>query len=248
MACRAGTGPNGYTRNQRCALKPMLVQIPSVLSAEVLTQCRARLASAAWADGRQSAGYLSSRVKHNTQLPDTDPVGLELGRIILAALEDNARFMAAALPLKVLPPLFNRYESGNAYGAHIDGAIRPVADTTQRVRTDLAATLFLSPPESYDGGELVVTDTLGERSIKLSDGDLVVYPGTSVHRVEPVTRGTRLAAFFWIQSMVRDNTQRTILFELDNAIQKLAHDIPTHSALVELAGVYHNLLRSWADA
>lgn len=226
----------------------MLVHIPNVLSAEVLAECRTRLTDAAWADGRHTAGYLSRGVKHNAQLPDNDPIARRLGASILAALEDNARFMAAALPLKVLPPLFNRYESGDAYGPHIDGAIRPVTDTTQRVRTDLAATLFLSPPESYDGGELTVADTFGERSIKLPAGDMVVYPGTSVHRVAPVTRGTRLAAFFWIQSMVRDNTQRTILFELDNAIQKLAQDVPTHPALVELAGVYHNLLRSWADA
>ncbi len=157
-------------------------------------------------------------------------------------------FFAAALPLKVLPPLFNRYSGEQSYGRHIDGAIRPIAGTPHRVRTDLSATLFLSAPESYDGGELVIQDAFGERSVKLAAGDLVLYPGTSVHRVAPITRGVRLAAFFWIQSMVRDATQRSILFELDGAIQRLAKDVPQHAALVDLAGVYHNLLRAWADS
>ena len=182
------------------------------------------------------------------QLPDTDPTGRELADAILRALEKNSLFTSAALPLKVLPPLFNRYAEGQAYGRHIDGAIRPVAGTPDRLRTDLSATLFLSPIGDYDGGELIVDDAFGERSIKLAAGDMVLYPGTSVHRVAPVTRGVRFAAFFWIQSMVRDTTQRAILFGLDTAIQKLAADVPDHAALVDLAGVYHNLLRSWADS
>jgi PKHD-type hydroxylase len=226
----------------------MLVAIPNVLTPEQVAACTARLAEAHWADGRESAGYLSQPVKHNSQLADADPVARELGDTILRALEKNTRFFAAALPLKVLPPLFNRYAGQQAYGRHIDGAIRPVAGTPHRVRTDLSATLFLSAPESYDGGELIIQDTFGERSVKLAAGDLVLYPGTSVHRVAPVTRGERVAAFFWIQSMVRDATQRSILFELDNAIQRLAKDVPQHAALVELAGVYHNLLRGWADS
>lgn len=226
----------------------MLISIPSVLTAEEVARCRSMLEDAPWADGRHSAGYLSQAVKSNAQLPDDDPTARELGEMILIALEKNALFTAAALPLKVLPPLFNRYADGQAYGGHIDGAIRPITGTAHRVRTDLSATLFLSDPESYEGGELIVKDTFGERGTKLAAGDMVLYPGTSVHRVQPVTRGVRLAAFFWIQSMVRDNTQRTMLFELDSAIQHLAKDMPEHPALVELAGVYHNLLRCWADA
>jgi len=226
----------------------MLITIPNVLTAEQVARCRDALEEAAWADGRHSAGYLSQAVKKNAQLPDDDPTARKLGEMIVVALEKNALFTAAALPLKVLPPLFNRYSDGQSYGGHIDGAIRPVTGTPLRVRTDLSATLFLNDPTTYDGGELVVKDTFGERSTKLAAGDMVLYPGTSVHRVEPVTQGVRLAAFFWIQSMVPDNTQRTILFELDSAIQELAKDMPEHSALVDLAGVYHNLLRCWADA
>lgn len=226
----------------------MLITIPNVLTAEQVAQCRDALDEATWADGRHSAGYLSQAVKNNAQLPDDDPTARKLGEMIVVALEKNALFTAAALPLKVLPPLFNRYSDGQSYGGHIDGAIRPVTGTPLRVRTDLSATLFLSDPGSYDGGELVVRDTFGERSTKLAAGDMVLYPGTSVHRVEPITQGVRLAAFFWIQSMVPDNTQRTILFELDSAIQELAKDLPEHSVLVDLAGVYHNLLRCWANA
>jgi len=226
----------------------VLTRIPNALTAEEVAQCRQALDQAAWEDGRHSAGYLSQTVKRNAQLRDDDPTARKLGEIILNALEKNALFTAAALPLKLLPPLFNRYSEGQAYGGHIDGAIRPIAGTPHRIRTDLSATLFLSEPESYTGGDLIVKDTFGERSTKLPAGDMVLYPGTSVHRVEPVTRGFRLAAFFWIQSMVRDNTQRTILFELDAAIQRLGRDLPEHSSLVDLAGVYHNLLRCWADA
>jgi PKHD-type hydroxylase len=226
----------------------VLVYIPQVLTAEQLEQCRQELEQAAWADGRHSAGYLSQSVKANTQLPDLDPVAGKLGKVILAALENRPLFTSAALPLKIVPPLFNRYEASQTYGRHIDGAIRPISGTPYRVRTDLSATLFLSEPASYDGGELLIQDSYGERSIKLPAGDMVLYPGTSVHQVAPVTRGTRLASFFWIQSMVRDTEHRTILFQLDNAIQSIATDIPGQPTTVELAGVYHNLLRLWADA
>jgi len=225
----------------------MLVHVPQVLNPEQVQSCRDALKEANWADGRMSAGYLSQNVKNNHQLADNDPVARRLGGTILEALECNALFTAAALPLKVLPPLFNRYAEAQAYGPHIDGAIRPVADTSHRIRTDLSATLFLSEPEHYDGGELVIRDGFGERGFRLAAGDMLLYPGTSVHHVTPVTAGERLAAFFWIQSMVRDDQQRNILFELDNAIQKLAGDVPGHPGLVELAGVYHNLLRRWAD-
>ncbi|MDT8398533.1 MAG: Fe2+-dependent dioxygenase [Pseudomonadales bacterium] len=226
----------------------MLIRIPQVLGAEELALCRRELLQADWSDGRHSAGYLSRTVKNNRQLPDDHPVARKLGELVMQALERNDVFTAAALPMKLVPPLFNRYSDHQAYGRHVDGAIRPVAGTHLRVRTDLSATLFLSASEDYDGGELVIEDTFGPRSVKLPAGDLVLYPGTSVHHVQPVTRGVRLASFFWIQSMVRLDQQRSILFELDTAIQKLATADPTQSVLTDLAGVYHNLLRTWADS
>ena len=226
----------------------MLILNPKVLTAEQVAECRAALDKADWVDGRSTAGYLSQRVKDNEQVPDTHPIGRELGEMILKVLEKHALFTSAALPLKVVPPLFNRYSGNQNYGRHIDGAIRPVTGTPHRVRTDLSATLFLTEPEDYDGGELVIEDTFGRRRIKLPAGDMVLYPGTSVHHVEPVTRGTRLASFFWIQSMVREDSQRTMLYELDNSIQHLGRDVPQHPAVVQLAGLYHNLLRRWADA
>ena len=226
----------------------MLVRIPQVLSAQQVKDARKALETADWSDGRATAGYLSARVKDNAQVPEGHPVARKLGDTILDELDKNQLFISAALPLKVVPPLFNRYAGEQAYGRHIDGAIRPVAGTHHRVRTDLSATLFLSPPESYDGGELVIQDPLGERAVKLVAGDLFLYPASSVHRVTPITRGVRLAAFFWIQSMVRDATQRSILFQLDSSIQRLAKDVPGHASLVDLAGVYHNLLRAWADS
>jgi PKHD-type hydroxylase len=219
-----------------------------VLSGDTLTQVRGDLEGADWADGRGSAGYLSAAVKDNSQLPDGNPVARKLGDTILRALEGNALFTSASLPFKVLPPQFNRYTDQQSYGRHIDGAIRQITGSVHRIRTDLAATLFLASPEAYDGGELVIEDTFGPRSVKLAAGDMVLYPGTSVHRVAPVTRGTRLAAFFWIQSHVREDARRTILFELDTAIQRIAADVPKHPSLVDFAGVYHNLLRTWADA
>ena len=209
---------------------------------------RAALDKAEWVDGRNTAGYLSQRVKDNEQVPDNHPIARQLGDQILKILEQHPLFTSAALPLKVVPPLFNRYSGKQTYGRHVDGAIRPISGTPHRVRTDLSATLFLTAPEDYDGGELVVEDTLGPRSIKFAAGDMVLYPGTSVHHVEPVTRGTRVASFFWIQSMVREDAKRTMLFDLDNSIQHLGRDVPQHPAVVQLASLYHNLLRLWADA
>ncbi len=226
----------------------MLIQIPKVLTAEQVAQIRTELDKAEWVDGRNTAGYISQRVKDNQQVPDTHPIARELGQKILTLLEKHPMFTSAALPLKVVPPLFNRYSGQQNYGRHVDGAIRPVAGTPFRVRTDLSATLFLAAPEDYDGGELVIEDTFGQRRVKLPAGDLVLYPSTSVHKVEPVTRGTRYASFFWIQSMVREDSHRTMLFELDNSIQQLGRDMPQHPAVVQLAGLYHNLLRLWADA
>lgn len=226
----------------------MLIRIPQVLDAAQLELCRTELEAVDWSDGRGSAGYLSQQVKHNLQLPDDHPVARKLGELVVRSLNGNQLFVSAALPQKLVPPLFNCYGPAQTYGRHVDGAIRPVKGTTARVRTDLSATVFLSDPASYEGGELVIEDTFGSRSIKLAAGDMVLYPGTSVHSVTPVTQGKRLAAFFWIQSMVREDQKRTLLFELDRAIQKVATDQPEQAALTDLAGVYHNLLRLWADA
>jgi len=225
----------------------VLVEIPHVLGSNDVGAFLAELETADWSDGRGSAGYLSHGVKNNEQLPDGHPLGVELGKRILTALETNATFVSAALPHKIVPPLFNRYAVSREYGPHIDGAIRPVAGTPHRIRTDLSATLFLSSPDSYAGGELVVEDAAGAREIKLDAGDLVLYSGGSVHHVAPVTRGTRYAAFFWIQSMVRGAAERRILFDLDRAIQSVSAAGAEQDELVRLAGVYHNLLRLWAD-
>ena len=225
----------------------MLIRIPGVLDAGQIAEARQALESAEWTDGKATAGYLSARVKDNVQLPENHPVARRLGAMILDALDKNPLFLSAALPLKVVPPLFNRYSGGQNYGGHIDGAIRPVAGTPHRVRTDLSATLFLSAPENYDGGELVVEDTLGPHRVKFPAGDMVLYPGTTVHRVEPVTRGARLASFFWIQSMVREDHKRTMLFELDTSLQQLGRDVPDHKSFTQLMGHYHNLLRLWSD-
>jgi PKHD-type hydroxylase len=225
----------------------MLLHIPQVLTPAQVAECHDALAKADWADGRATAGYQSVKVKNNRQLPETHPTALRLGDMILAALDRNPLFMSGALPMKVVPPLFNRYENSQAYGNHIDGAVRPIAGTPHRVRTDLSATLFLTPPEDYDGGELTVEDTFGTQKVKLAAGDMILYPGTSLHRVEPVTRGVRIAAFFWIQSMVRDDGQRKMLFELDTAIQQLARISPDQGPVMSVTNVYHNLLRQWAD-
>jgi PKHD-type hydroxylase len=230
----------------------MLLHVPNVLSAEQVAECRRQLDAADWIDGRVTAGHQSAKAKDNAQLPEDSPVARQLGQMILAALERNPLFVAGALPLKIFPPLFNRYAGGQSFGNHVDNAIRQVRNTPPGaknwVRTDISATLFLAAPSEYDGGELMIDDTYGSHNVKLPAGDLVLYPSTSLHRVQPVTRGARIASFFWIQSMVRDDGERTLLFDLDLAIQRLGSDATGHPALVQLTGIYHNLLRRWADA
>lgn len=227
----------------------MLLQIQKVLSAEQLARFRQRLAEAAWADGRITAGYQSSKAKHNLQLAEDDPLARELGAEVLQALQANPVFFSAALPRHIYPPLFNCYRGGGHFGFHIDNALRydRRQQPAQPIRTDLSATLFLSDPEDYDDGELQIRDTFGEQRIKLAAGDLVLYPGGSLHQVTPVTRGERLACFFWIQSLLREDDQRRLMLELDGAIQTLAQSLPEHPALIQLTGVYHNLLRRWAE-
>jgi PKHD-type hydroxylase len=225
----------------------MLLQVPDVLTAEQVASCRNTLEAAEWVDGRITAGHQSARAKNNLQMREDVDEAKKLGDVVLAALESNPLFMSAALPLKVFPPLFNRYQDGQSFGNHVDNAIRQVAGTPHRVRTDLSATLFFSNPDEYDGGELVVEDTYGVHSVKLPAGHLILYPASSVHHVRPVTRGARIGSFFWIQSMVRDDGERTILFDLDVAIQRLMNDVPEHRSVVELTSLYHNLLRRWAD-
>ncbi|WP_428312283.1 Fe2+-dependent dioxygenase [Hydrocarboniphaga sp.] len=225
----------------------MLVQIPELLNAEQVAQLRAALDGADWDDGRITAGPQAARVKHNRQLLETHPLAKQLGEIILRQLAQNSLFTAAALPLKVFPPLFNRYEGGGHFGGHIDTAVRLTREAPYRVRTDISATLFLAAPEEYDGGELVVDDTYGTHSVKLPAGHLILYPASSLHEVRPVTRGARIAAFFWVQSMVRDDGQRALLYDLDRSIQNLNKTVADHPSVTQLTGVYHNLLRRWAD-
>jgi PKHD-type hydroxylase len=225
----------------------MLLQIPDVLTAQQVTHARQLLDAAEWVDGRVTAGHQSARTKDNLQLPEDHPVSRQLGELVLAGLQRNPLFIAAALPLRVFPPLFNRYEGGQAFGNHVDNAIRQSAVTGGRIRTDLSCTLFLAEPDEYDGGELVVEDTYGVHTVKLPAGSMVLYPATSLHHVRPVTRGARIASFFWLQSMIRDDGERTLLFDLDSAIQRLTVDIPDHPAAVQLTAVYHNLLRRWAE-
>lgn len=226
----------------------MLLPIPEVLTAAQLTQARQILDQTDWVDGRMTAGHQSARTKDNMQLPEGSPAAQQLGEMILAALGQNPLFVTAALPLRVFPPLFNRYQGGQSFGTHVDNAIRQVTGTPHRIRTDLSATLFFTGPEEYDGGELIIEDTYGTHSIKLPAGHLILYPSTSLHHVRAVTRGARVASFFWIQSMVRDDGERSLLFDLDMAIQRVNRDTPEHPAAVQLTGVYHNLLRRWADA
>ena len=225
----------------------MLLPIPGVLTSAQLDQTRHALEQAPWVDGRVTAGHQSVRAKDNTQLPEDSPVARSLGDTIVAALQQNPLFVAAALPLRVFPPLFNRYQGGQSFGTHVDNALRQVPGTPHRIRTDLSATLFLSAPDEYDGGELQVEDTYGVHSVKLPAGHLILYPASSLHHVRPVTRGTRLASFFWVQSLVREDAERTLLFDLDTAIQRLARETPDHPSAVQLTGVYHNLLRRWAE-
>lgn len=226
----------------------MLLHIPDVLTADQVADARRVLDAAEWVDGNVTAGFQSARAKHNTQIPEDHPAARQVGDVVLGALQRNALFISAVLPLKVFPPLFNRYAGGQSFGTHVDNAIRQVPGTPHRVRTDVSSTLFLSEPDEYDGGELVVEDTYGVQRVKLPAGHLIVYPATSLHHVTPVTRGARVASFFWTQSMVRDDGARALLFDLDSAIQGLGRDVPDHPAAVQLTGVYHNLLRRWADA
>jgi PKHD-type hydroxylase len=226
----------------------MLLHVPEVLRGEPLAHCRAILDHTDWADGRITAGTQSAEVKRNLQLPENAPASRAAREIVLGALGHSALFFAAALPARIFPPLFNCYRgASNSFGDHIDNAVRTEAATGQRVRTDLAVTLFLSDPDEYEGGELTITDTWGTRQVKLAAGDLVLYPATSVHRVEPVTHGARIASFFWLQSMVRDETRRRTLFDLDMAILDLRERVGDIEPVVKLTGTYHNLLRMWAE-
>lgn len=226
----------------------MLLTIPGVLNPDQLRFVQERLAQAgqAWVDGRATAGYSGAPVKHNQQIAEHTPLARELGDVILGALERHPLFISAALPNQVYPPLFNRYTGGMTFGDHVDGAIRLLPNGA-KLRTDVSATLFLADPDEYDGGELVIEDTYGSHRAKLPAGDLVLYPATSLHRVTPVTRGTRLACFFWVQSLVRSDEQRTLLFDLDRAIQRLNASGADETARVSLVGCYHNLLRQWSE-
>jgi PKHD-type hydroxylase len=226
-----------------------MLAIPEVLDAAGVARVRELIDSAEWEDGNATSGHQSALAKRNRQLREDNAVAKEAGRLVLDALGRSPLFIAAALPLKIFPPLFNRYEGGEAFGTHIDNAVRIHRGSEFRVRTDLSATLFLEPPDAYDGGELVVEDNLGAQSVKLPAGHLLLYPASSLHRVEPVTSGARVASFFWIQSMVRDDSARTLLFDLDQSIQSLAGDRGQDDReVIRLTGIYHNLLRRWADS
>lgn len=224
----------------------MLLHIPNVLDRAQVTRMCAALDGAAWTDGRETVGPQGAKVKHNQQLPEASPLRLELGREVLDALSRHPLFHAAVLPQRVLPPRFNRYEGGGHYGFHVDGAVMTLPDGDQ-LRTDISCTLFLSEPDDYDGGELVINDLYGEHEVKLPAGDAIVYPSSSLHRVQPVTRGARVAAFLWAQSLVRDDGQRQLLLELDSSIQRLTQSGADADALLQLTGVYHNLLRRWSE-
>ena len=224
----------------------MMIHIPNVLTPEQVARCRYVMTRAAWIDGRATAGHQSAQVKKNLQLPETAPEARELGTMVIEALARSSLFMSAVLPKQVFPPLFNRYDAGMTFGSHVDNSIRGHANGI-RIRTDVSSTLFISAPEDYDGGELVVEDTYGQHSVKLPAGDMIIYPATSLHNVTPITRGSRIASFFWTQSMIRDESKRSLLFDMDMAIIKLNRDHPEHASVVELTSVYHNLLRQWAE-
>ncbi len=231
----------------------MMIRIPQLLTPDQVVQARHLMAKADWVDGKVTAGSQSGQAKRNLQIPENSPAARTLGEMILTALGKNELFTSASLALRVFPPLFNRYDGGMDFGSHIDNAIRFVkpslgAGAPIRVRTDMSATLFLTDPADYDGGELVIEDTYGEHSVKLPAGDMVLYSATSRHHVTPVTRGSRWSSFFWIQSMVRDEGARLMLFELDEAIQGLRKQVGDNAEIVRLTGLYHNLVRRWADA
>ncbi|MGS1078280.1 Fe2+-dependent dioxygenase [Pseudoxanthomonas beigongshangi] len=228
----------------------MLLHIPQVLAPQEISAMRQALDQADWTDGRETVGVQGAQVKRNEQLPDASPLREQLGQRILAALERNPLYFAAALPLRTVPPRFNRYQGGGEYGFHIDGSVmltRAPDGRGQSIRSDVSCTLFLCEPDEYDGGELIISDTYGEHEVKLAAGDLVLYPSSSLHKVQPVTRGARLASFFWVQSMVRDDACRRLLFEMDTSLETLRATGADDAALVRLTGVYHNLLRRWAE-
>jgi PKHD-type hydroxylase len=225
----------------------MLIAIPDLLTPPEVARIRATIDAADWVDGNVTSGHQSALAKKNEQLPEDSAAAREAGAIVLATLQRSALFIAAALPAKVFPPLFNRYAGGDRFDTHVDNAVR-MRGSDIRVRSDLSATLFLAEPESYDGGELIVEDRYGAQSVKLPAGHMLLYPASSLHRVEPVTRGVRMASFFWVQSMVRDDGERRILFDLDNAVRAVAADRGQGDrAVIDLTGVYHNLLRRWAE-
>jgi PKHD-type hydroxylase len=226
----------------------LLLPIPNVLTPEQVSQARQLFDAAEWVDGKVTAGHQSARTKNNMQLPENSETARRVGEKVLAALGSNPLFITAALPLRVFPPLFNRYQGGESFGTHVDNAIRQVPGAGHRIRTDLSATLFFTGPDEYEGGELVVEDTYGTHNVKLPAGHMILYPATSLHHVKPVTRGARIASFFWIQSMVRDDGERSLLFDLDMAIQRINQENANHPVSVQLTGVYHNLIRRWADA
>ncbi|HEV2272106.1 MAG TPA: Fe2+-dependent dioxygenase [Steroidobacteraceae bacterium] len=225
----------------------MIVRIPGLLDTQAVAAIEALLREASWEDGRVTAGFQSAQVKHNLQLTQGSPAARQAGDLIVRALERHPDFVSAALPHHVYPPLFNRYEAGMSFGVHVDNAVRQIPGTHHRLRIDVAATLFLSAADDYDGGELVIEDTFGAHAVKLASGDMVIYPASSLHKVQPVTRGVRVAAFFWVQSMVRDDGARALLFEMDTAIRDLTASNADGGALLRLTGCYHNLLRRWAD-
>lgn len=225
----------------------MLLHIPQVLNTDELAQLRQLLTQADWTDGKVTAGTQSAQVKRNIQLPETTSDAEAARLIVLKALNRNALFFSASLPKKIYPPLFNQYRDGMDFGAHIDNAVRTHAISGTHVRTDISCTLFIAGADEYDGGELVVEDTYGHQMVKLPAGDMVLYPGTSLHHVRPVTRGARLASFFWVQSMIREDAQRTLLFDMDAAIVTLRQQIGDNAAVIRLTGNYHNLIRMWAD-
>jgi PKHD-type hydroxylase len=224
----------------------MLLKIPNLLTSDEVADCRRSLDEAEWRDGRATARGLAHKVKNNAQVPDDHPVAKRLGEMVLAKLDQNPLFKAAALPNKIVPPRFNRYEPGQYYGSHIDSAIRKIAG--ESMRADLSATVFLSAPDEYDGGELIIEDAFDVRTVKLEAGDMILYPANTVHHVEPVTRGARWACFFWVQSLVRDDGDRTMLLQLDVAGQKIARALPNDlTTQLQMSNVYHNLLRRWSD-
>lgn len=227
----------------------MMIEIPAVLDAAGVARLRALIEAAEWVDGNVTSGHQSALAKRNRQLPEDSAAAREAGAIILEALGRSPLFIAAALPLKIYPPLFNSYEGGEEFDVHVDNAVRIKRGSDFRIRSDLSCTLFLEDPDAYDGGELIAEDQFGAQSVKLPAGHMILYPSSSLHRVSPVTRGRRVASFFWLQSMIRDNEARRMLFDLDTAIQTIAADRGQDDrSIIQLTGVYHNLLRRWADS